>query len=122
MVAAAVVGVALALYEASLLEGVEDADELAAVELERVGDRGLCFAGAFAEQGEDAVVEEVVSASLELSWPQALTNVPRRASRKAVLSSISRATRTGSRSVTCSGGPLITGISVRLSTVHSNYR
>ena len=50
--------VPLALDEAALLEGVQDPDKLAAVELERVGDRGLSLPGLFTEEGENAVVVE----------------------------------------------------------------
>ena len=57
-VPAAVVRVAAALEQASLLEAVEQADELAAVELERVGDRRLGLGGSLGQQGEDAVVVE----------------------------------------------------------------
>ena len=57
-VPAPVARVPLALDEAALLEGVQDPDKLAAVELERVGDRGLSLPGLFTEEGENAVVVE----------------------------------------------------------------
>ena len=54
--AAAVVRVALALDEALLLELVEQADELAAVVAERVGDRALRLARALVEREQHGVV------------------------------------------------------------------
>lgn len=57
-VPASIAWVALALHEAALLERVQDPDQLAAVELEGVGDRGLRLPGLFAEEGEHAVVVE----------------------------------------------------------------
>src|SRR4051812_17547044 len=57
-VPSAVVRVATALDETALLEVVEDADELAPVEIERVGNRRLGLARLLGEQGEDAVLVE----------------------------------------------------------------
>ena len=65
-VAAAVVLVAAAFHQAGLLQGVEDADEHAPVDPERVRDGGLRLAGALAEEGEHAVVERIVAGALEL--------------------------------------------------------
>ena len=56
---AAVVGVAPALDEALLLELVEEADELAAVVAERVGDRALRLVRALVEHEQDRVVVRV---------------------------------------------------------------
>ena len=58
-VAAAVLRVALPRDQIPLLERVEQGDEPARVERERVGDRGLRLAGALAEDREDAVVVEL---------------------------------------------------------------
>src|SRR4051794_23520437 len=55
-VSAPVVGIALALEEALLLELVEQADERAAVVAERVGDRRLGLGHALVEQRENCVV------------------------------------------------------------------
>src|SRR5581483_10191326 len=55
-VAPAVVRIAAALDEAALLERVEEAHELAAVEAQGVRNRRLRLAGALAEEREDAVV------------------------------------------------------------------
>src|SRR5207302_5785180 len=60
-VPAPVVRVPLALDQSTLLERVEDPDQLAAVELERVGDRRLRLSRLFAEEGKDAVVVEAES-------------------------------------------------------------
>ena len=56
---AAVVRVAAALDEALLLELVEEADELAAVVAERVGDRALRLVRALVEREQDRVVVRV---------------------------------------------------------------
>src|SRR5205814_4523508 len=64
--AAAVVRVAAALDQATLLEPVEQADELAAVDRERVGDRRLRLACALVEERHDAVVVGVEASALEL--------------------------------------------------------
>src|SRR3954469_11124999 len=55
-VSSSVVGVALALDEALLLELVEQANERAAVVAERVGDRRLGLGHALVEQGKDRVM------------------------------------------------------------------
>jgi hypothetical protein len=55
-VPAAVLRIAPALDEAFCLEVVEDADELAAVDAEDVGDRRLGLAVALPEQGQEAVL------------------------------------------------------------------
>ena len=64
--AAAVVRVAPALDQPALLEPVEEPDELAAVDAERVGDRALRLARALVEQREDAVVVRAEAGPLEL--------------------------------------------------------
>ena len=56
---AAVVGVALPLHEPLLLELVQEADELAAVVAERVGDRALRLARALVEHQHHGVVVRV---------------------------------------------------------------
>ena len=53
------------LDQAALFETVEDADELAAVEVQRVGDRRLRFAYALVEQREHAVVVAAEACGLE---------------------------------------------------------
>ena len=65
-VAAPVLRVAAPLDQPTLLEAVEQADELAPVELEGVGDRGLCLGRALRQQGEDAVVVEARARGLQL--------------------------------------------------------
>src|SRR5438876_12112307 len=55
-VAAAVVRIAAALDQAALLEAVEQAHELAAIDPERVRDRRLRLTCPLVEQGQDAVV------------------------------------------------------------------
>ena len=52
----AVVGIAVSFDQPILFETVEEADELAAVEPERIGDLGLRLARLFREQLEHAVV------------------------------------------------------------------
>ncbi len=61
-----VVRIAAPLDQPVLLECVEEADELAAVELERVGDRRLRVSGSYVEQREDAVVVRSEPCRLEL--------------------------------------------------------
>src|SRR6266571_3952369 len=63
--AAAVVRIALALYQPPLLEVVEDVDELAAVEGEHVGDRRLRLRGALTEGRKDAVLVHAGAGPLE---------------------------------------------------------
>src|SRR3954451_10222898 len=64
-VATAVSRVASALDEAVLLEVVEETDERAPVEAERVGDRRLRLARSLVEDGEDAVVQRRGADDLE---------------------------------------------------------
>ena len=65
-VAPAVVGVSLPLDQATLLQRVEDPDELTTVEPERVGDRRLGLAGLLAQDLEDAVVVETEARLLDI--------------------------------------------------------
>ena len=65
-VAPAICGVAPALDQVLLLERVEDADEHAAVELQRICDGRLRLARAFVEQRQDAVVVRAEADLLEL--------------------------------------------------------
>ena len=65
-VAAAVAGIATALDQSMFLERVEQPDQLAAVELQGVGDRRLRVAGALLEQREDRVVVRAEPGLLEL--------------------------------------------------------
>ena len=62
---APVVRVPLTLDQPALFERVQDSDQLAAVQPERIGDRGLGFPGLFAEEGEDAVVVETEAGLLD---------------------------------------------------------
>src|SRR5262249_29166543 len=64
-VAAPIVRVALPDDEAALLERVEECDETARVEPERVGDRRLRLAVALGEDGQDAVVAELLAGLLD---------------------------------------------------------
>src|SRR5581483_11174715 len=64
-VPAAVLGVAVTLAEALLLEPIEDADHLAVVDAERVRDHRLGLAGLFGEQLEHAVVVEAEARGLD---------------------------------------------------------
>ena len=64
-VAAPVVRVALPRDQAALLERVEQRDEPAGVERERVGDRRLRLARALGEDREQAVVVELEAGLLE---------------------------------------------------------
>ena len=64
-VAPAVLRVALAHDQAALLERVEQRDEPARVERERVGDRRLRLAVALGEDRQDAVVVELEARLLE---------------------------------------------------------
>src|SRR5215831_8620075 len=57
--------VAAALDVTLLLEFVEDADELAPVVPERIGDRGLGLASSFVQKREDSVVLRVEAGWLE---------------------------------------------------------
>ena len=54
--APAVLRVARALHEAPLLQRIEEADELAAIDAEGIGDRRLGLALALVEERQDAVV------------------------------------------------------------------
>src|SRR5262245_13597807 len=65
-VAAAVVRVAAALDQVPVLEAVEEADELAPVELQGVRDRRLRRGGALGQEGQHAVVVEAGARRLEL--------------------------------------------------------
>jgi hypothetical protein len=58
-----------------LLERIEDADELAAIQPERVRDRRLRLARPLSEKGEDAVVVRVEAGRLELRDVGALDRV-----------------------------------------------
>ena len=60
------VRIPLALDQGVLLQRVEDPDELATVEPERVGDRRLGLAGLLAQDLEDAVVVEAEPGLLDL--------------------------------------------------------
>ena len=106
-VAAPVVRVALPVDEAALLERVEERDEAARVEPERVGDRRLRLAVALGEDRQDAVVVELVAGLLERAIAFAFTSMPRRASRKALLSESSCATRAIGREVTVSAAGIV---------------
>ena len=64
--AAPVARVAVALDQSPVLERVEDADHLAAVDVQRVGDRRLCLAVLLGQQRQDAVVVEARAAALDL--------------------------------------------------------
>src|SRR5438105_3921781 len=61
-----VVRVPTALDQPAFLEGIEEADELAAVDSQRVGDRRLGLALALAQECQDAVVVRAESEELEL--------------------------------------------------------
>ena len=65
-VAAPVLRVALPHDQAPLLERVEQADQPAAVECERVGDRRLRLLGALGEERQHAVVVDLEAGLLEL--------------------------------------------------------
>src|SRR5581483_1044502 len=75
-VPAAVVRIAPALDEPAVLERVEDADELAAIEPEHVGNRRLGLARALVEQREQAVVVRLVARALELGERPRLHHEP----------------------------------------------
>jgi hypothetical protein len=64
--AAPVVRIGAALDQLVLLERVEEADELAPVELQRIGDRRLRIARALVEQRQDGVVVRAEAGLLEL--------------------------------------------------------
>ena len=71
-VAPAVIRVAVPLDQTLLLQLVEDADELAPVEVERVGDLRLRIAGSLAEEEEDRVVVRVAAGCHELGHDPAI--------------------------------------------------
>ena len=64
--AAAIGDVPSTLDQLLLLEGVEDADQHAPVELERIRDGGLRLARVFVEERQDAVVVRAEADLLEL--------------------------------------------------------
>ena len=67
--------ISIALDQAALLEGVEDPDELAPVDPERVRDRRLGLPLALVEQGEHAVAVRVEPGVPELLEGPALAGV-----------------------------------------------
>ena len=64
--AASILGIAAPLDQAALLEAVEQPDELAAVEPERVGDRRLRLTRPLGEERQHAVVVAAAAGVLEL--------------------------------------------------------
>ena len=92
-VAAAILRIPLACDQATRLERVEEGDEPAGVESERVGDRRLRCADALGQDRQDAVVVDLEPFAVEPLVAFALNPMPSRASRKPLLATSSFATR-----------------------------